>query len=221
LETKENRAEVMDYGRQEITTNNINIQQDKKSLFKSLELMDKESISDAFRHFCGEGCEDFYTYLDWLGISKDPNIILLSSTHHYYYDNDDLKSTRNIVHLTHLNHIKDLKSFMHTVFHLVPEGTVFIGCFTDTTGNNNSNPVHHNNTDPGSKEHFDPYENGISSRNSFFNFFYNLFDLKTDRNMNKKSVTLLLEDYGFKILDMTELNSNTYFCTRKIKHSKE
>jgi hypothetical protein len=221
LKTKEKLAPVMDHQVQANSTYSINIQKDKNKLFEAQGRQDIESISEVYRQFSSECCKDFFTYIDWLGISKDPNIILLSSTHHYYYDNDELKSNRNIVHLTHLNHIKDLKGFMHTVFHLLPEGTIFIGCFTDTTKNNIIKPVTHNNNEFSTSGHFDPYENGISSRNSFFSFFYNLLDFKTDRHMNKKSVTLLLEDYGFKILDMTELNSNTYFCTRKVKLSKE
>jgi hypothetical protein len=220
LGTKEKLSAVMDYQPQANPINSVNIQQDKNKLFQSQGRMDKESISDVFSHFAGDDFEDFFTYIDWLGISRDPNIIVLSSTHHYYYDNDDLKSARNIIHLTHLNHIKDIKGFMHTVFHLVPEGTVFIGCFADTSNKNNIEPVNQTNNESGTLGHFDPYENGISSKNSFFSFFYNLLDLKTDRSMNRKSVSLLLEDYGFKILDMTELNGNTYFCTRKVQNIK-
>jgi hypothetical protein len=46
---------------------------------------------------------------------------------------------------------------------------------------------------------------------------YSLMDSKTNKYMSGRIVTLLLEDHGFKVLDMTELNGLTYFCAQKVK----
>jgi len=44
---------------------------------------------------------------------------------------------------------------------------------------------------------------------------YDLIDSRTNRYMTEKSVRFLLEDTGLKILDITEFNGLTYFCTQK------
>ena len=64
-------------------------------------------------------------------------------------------------------------------------------------------------------------ENGIVSNIPFINMMYNIMGSRTNRNMTKKTVTLLLREAGFKVLDMTELNGLTYFCTQKSKPSEE
>jgi hypothetical protein len=41
-------------------------------------------------------------------------------------------------------------------------------------------------------------------------------DLKTNTYMSEASVTSLLKDYGFKVVDMTETNGLTFFHSRKV-----
>jgi len=41
-------------------------------------------------------------------------------------------------------------------------------------------------------------------------------DSKTNNYLSGRSVSLLLENHGFKILNMTELNGRTYFCAQKV-----
>jgi hypothetical protein len=42
-----------------------------------------------------------------------------------------------------------------------------------------------------------------------------MLDSRTDKYLKGVNITLLLEDLGFKVLDMTELNGLTYFCAQK------
>jgi len=44
-------------------------------------------------------------------------------------------------------------------------------------------------------------------------------DSRTNMYMTARTVTLLLEDAGLKVLDMNELNGLTYFCSQNIKPS--
>jgi hypothetical protein len=50
---------------------------------------------------------------------------------------------------------------------------------------------------------------------------YGIIDLKTNRYLTKKTVQIMLEEKGLKILDITEFNGLTYFCTQKDKPSVE
>jgi hypothetical protein len=43
-----------------------------------------------------------------------------------------------------------------------------------------------------------------------------MIDSRTDKYLSGKNVTSSLEDLGFKVLDMTELNGLTYFCAQKV-----
>jgi len=49
----------------------------------------------------------------------------------------------------------------------------------------------------------------------------NLFDLRTDRLMDKKDVSKLLGRYGFRVVDMTEMNGLTYFYSHRINQPLE
>lgn len=203
----------MDYNEVAETTDTDNIRRIRKEFFDHTRVFDRESGDKVIQYIIREGSEDFSNYIDWLGVSKDPKLIILASNHHYYYDNNELREVKNIIHLRQLNNVKNLRDFMHSVFRLLPEGASFIGCFTDT--NLRKGKVIDNYR--GMNGSFDPYENGVSSRSPFFSFIYNLFDQKTSSSLTRKDVMLMLADNRFRLLDMTELNGITYFCAQKEK----
>lgn len=167
------------------------------------------------KKFTAEGYEDFYNYLDWLGLANDPNLVILPSVHHYYYDAEEMKDVKTIVNLKHLNNIKLIKDLLSTVYHILPHKSYFIGSFIDSK---NRNRFLHN---PQEGQHtigrVDLVENGIASSIPFLNMIYNIMDSRTYRSMTRRSVTLMLEDAGLKILDMTELKGFIYFCSQKVK----
>jgi hypothetical protein len=51
----------------------------------------------------------------------------------------------------------------------------------------------------------------------FLNGLINMIDSKTDRFMTRKDVIKLLESHDFRIVDMTEISSITYFCAESLK----
>lgn len=163
-----------------------------------------------------EGGENLYNYVDWLGLAKDPNLIVLSSVHHYYYDNDDLKDVSTVINLKQLNEIKNISVLLHSIFQIIPPKTNFIGSFIESKKQNGASNKSSSSSNA-TKNNVDRFENGIISRIPFLNMVYNLMDSKTNRNISRNDVTLLLEEHGFKILDMTELNGITYFLAQKIR----
>ena len=158
-----------------------------------------------------KGGKSFYNYIDWLGLAKDSDLIVLSSMHHYYYDADDLNEIKTVVNLMPLNQIKQIKGFFHSIYHLIPHKCFFIGCFADHKKHYgyifNRNPLYEN---PESINH------GILSKIPFLNIIYRMIDARTDKYLSVKNITSSLEDFGFKILDMTELDGLTYFCAQKV-----
>ena len=46
---------------------------------------------------------------------------------------------------------------------------------------------------------------------------YNMIDSKTNKYMSERSVTMLLMENGFKVLNMTELDGLTYFCAQSLR----
>jgi hypothetical protein len=45
---------------------------------------------------------------------------------------------------------------------------------------------------------------------------YRLIDFGSKRYLTKGTVSFLLEEALFKVLDMTEINGVTYFCAQKV-----
>lgn len=162
--------------------------------------MDDNQNNPVFDSLLAEGGENFYHYINWLGLGKDPNLMILSSIHHYYYDFNDLKGVKTLINLKKLNEISHIDTFLSNVFRVLPSKSSFVGCFKDNK-----------------------IRGGISvpfyQSFKFLNGLINMIDSKTDRFMTRKDVIKLLESHDFRIVDMTEISSITYFCSESHKES--
>jgi hypothetical protein len=150
-------------------------------------------INPALEKIRSEIGEDFIQYLHRLQLEEEPNIMSLSSTHHYYYDSDDLKTIKVLINLKPLNSIKNLESFLRIMVRILPHKSNFIGYFKNDTVN---------------RSDFSFY---YSTR--FFNGMINYFDSRTDNSLTKKEVVELLEEYKLNVVDITDINGMTYFCS--------
>ena len=148
-----------------------------------------------------EGGNDFFQYLNWTGLVKEPNLMVLSSMHHYYYDHNDLMGIKTLINLKKLNQIKHLESFLHTLFRILPSRSFLVGCFKNSNNNRNSMPFYNSS--------------------KFFNGLINIFDSRAERSLSKKIVTSLLENYGFKVIDITDINGMTYFWAQNLRRPGE
>jgi hypothetical protein len=160
--------------------------------------MDENQNNPVFESLLAEGGENFYHYINWLGLGKDLNLMILSSIHHYYYDFNDLKGVKTLINLKKLNEINHIDTFLGNVFRVLPQKASFVGCFKDNK-----------------------IRGGISvpfyQSFKFLNGLINMIDSKTDRFMTRKDVIKLLESHDFRIVDMTEISSITYFCAESLK----
>jgi hypothetical protein len=143
--------------------------------------------------FTAEGGKNFFHYLKRFNLSKEPDLLILFPNNHYYYEEIDLRNIRTLINLKKLNLIKDLDKFLHTLIHILPPNVNFIGCFAESKTHNGKEIL-----------------SGLSNR------FNNFLDSRTDHNMDKKDVSELLEKYGFKVIDMTEINELTYFYSQNV-----
>ncbi len=159
---------------------------------------DENQNNPVFENLLAEGGENFYHYINWLGLGKDPNLMILSSIHHYYYDFNDLMGIKTLINIKKLNEINRLDTFLANVYRVLPPKASFIGCFKD------------NKIRGGIGVPF--YQ---SSR--LLNSLINLIDSKTDKFMTRKDVIRLLESHDFALVDMTEISSITFFCAESRK----
>ena len=163
-----------------------------------------------------EDAQNFISYIDQLNIDMDSNLIVLSSSHHYYYDAEEMINVQTIVNLTELNQIKQLKEFLHSIFHLLQPKCTFIGCFV----NNKKQDGFVLNTSPNDsyyKRNSDAIENGIASSSPLLNMIYSMIDSRTNKYLSERSVHLLLREHGFKVTNMTEIDGLTYFCAQSLR----
>jgi hypothetical protein len=172
-------------------------------------------LNDALEVLIAEGGETFYNYVYRLGLTEDPNIVVLSSQHHYYYDAEELNNVSTVVNLKELNQIKQIKSFLHSSLRILPQKSNFIGCFVNNKKTNgyalrsNVSTIH-------DRKSFEALEHNIVSEVPFLNMIYGIMDSRTNNYMTTDIVTLMLEGYGCKVIDMTESNDLTYFHAKKI-----
>jgi len=158
---------------------------------------DKSGKNPIMENILSEGGDDFFQYLNLKGLEREPNLMVLSSMHYYYYDYTDLKGIRTLINIKKLNQITHLESFLHTLYRILPCQANFVGCFKNSNHNVSKTSFY------GSAK--------------FINGLVNIFDSRTDRSLSKNSVTKLLEDHGFKVNDLTEINGITYFWAQNIR----
>ena len=151
-------------------------------------------INPVLENIRAEAGSDFIQYLHYLKLTQDPNLMALSATRHYYYDSDDLKSIKTLINLKKLNNVKHLESFLRMVTLILPQKANFIGYFRNDTGN---------------KSVFSFYQT-----TRFFGWMVNYLDSKTDRSLTKEGLSGILEVHKLKIIDITDINGMTYFCSR-------
>jgi hypothetical protein len=193
------------------SNSNHNLRSMVNSNGKNVSMNDNKPI---FEILAAEGREDFKTYIDSTGIGKGKKTVVLSSLHNYFYGAEEMKSVSTVINLKEINQIKNIKNFLHSIFHILPQRSNFIGCFVDHDNTGNLDLVK-GISDYQKNKNTQEIENGIASRFSFLNMVYNLMDSKTNKQLSKSSVELLLEGYGFKVRNMTEINGRTYFLAQK------
>ena len=158
------------------------ISDDRVINYKPAEVIDKLSAEEG---------ENFFDYLEWLGLSNDPNMLILSSKLHYYYDYDDFKGVTTLLNLKKLNLIKHLDIFIKNVYNILPPKTNFVGYFSDHKT-----------------------QEGVHLASKMYKKLINFLDSKIDTDLSRKDIIQLFKSHGFEIVDMTEINGLTYFRTR-------
>ncbi len=163
-----------------------------------------------------EGGSAFLDYVSRLGLAQEQGMVILSFRQHFYFDSEEMQRARTLVNLTELNKITTVTDFFRTCYRIMPQRSNLLGRFIDNKENgryklNNSSSAF---TDG---DYFDDIESAILSRVPFINRLYSILDSRTNSWMSKSSVTLLLQDYGFKVMDMTVLNGQTYFHAQKAR----
>lgn len=196
--------------------NNQDITASKKSEMISGDLPGIRSFRDILAF---EGRGDFINYLEWLGLDSDPNPVVLSALHHYFYDAEELKCVRTIVSLINLNQIKEIDKFLHSTFQALLPQSNLIGCFVDSK-KHNIFVIQRTWSESELKRISTAVENGIMSRIPLLNRIYSLIDSRTNKYLTKRNVTMLFEEHGFKVMDMTDLDGLTYFHAKKVKTDK-
>jgi hypothetical protein len=178
----------------------------------------RKSDNEAVAILLSEGGEVFYNYVDSLGLSQDPYMIVLSSSHHYYYDCDEMKMTKTVINLKELNRIEEISDLLHSHLPSLPDQCSFIGCFVNNRKVERF-ALRKSRTPQEIVKNSDKEELGIVSRFPFMNMLFSILDSTTDSYMSDKIVMLLLESNGFKVLNMREINGLTYFHSRKVSES--
>jgi|WetSurSiteA1Bulk_404760.scaffolds.fasta_scaffold14075_2 hypothetical protein len=179
----------------------------------SIELVKNHPVVNIFSP---EDCENFSKYIDLIGLEKDSNMVILSSLHHYYYDEEEMTNVQTVVNLKELNQIKQLKNFLHSVFNILSPECNFIGCFVNNKKQNGF-VLSNDPSDFYYKRNSDAIENGIASSSPLLNMIYSMIDSRANKYLSERSVSILLEEHGFKVLDMTEIDGLTYFCAQSQK----
>ncbi|MFZ2285920.1 MAG: hypothetical protein WAV93_02945 [Bacteroidales bacterium] len=163
-----------------------------------------------------EGGQAFLDYVSRLGLAQEKGMVVLSFRQHFFFDAEEMKRARTLVTLTELNKIRKVMDFLRSCYRIMPRESNLLGRFIDNMEiaryklNNSSSAFSEG-------DYFDDIENAIVSPVPFINRLYSILDSRTNSWMSRSSVSSLLQDYGFKVMDMTVLNGLTYFRAQKAR----
>jgi len=163
-----------------------------------------------------EGGTAFLDYVSKLGLAREKGMIVLSFRQHFFFDAAELRRARTLVNLTELNKIPGIVDFLRTCYQIMPQNSNLLGRFID---NRETDRYRLNGSTPAftDGDYSDEVENAILSRVPFINRLYSILDSRTNAYMSKRSVSSLLHDYGFNVMDLTVLNGLTYFHAQKAR----
>lgn len=167
-----------------------------------------------YKKLAAEGCENYFTYIQWLGLASDPSLVVLPSYHHFFYEPEDLKEVKTIVNQKELNYVKNIKDFLYSIYINLAKNSYFIGAFIQRKSDIRFIFYSDTNSDPLSG-YLNKQMNGFNSIKSFFNISDNFIDSKLNRYLTGKTVRSLLEYSSLKLVDMTETKELTFFCAQK------
>jgi hypothetical protein len=187
------KMEKESYVREQRYLNNENLYQTLLNIEKNNQ-KNEEEVTYGLSAMHGK---DFFWYLKNFKLAKDPDLLILPPNNHYYFDENELSHVKTLINLKNLNRIKNLDSFLSTLGRLLPNNGNFLGFFSYNKLNLTA----------------DNLFSGLQNR------FINFLDLKTDHNLDEQEFSDKLRKYGFRTIDMTEMNGLTFFYCRKYNHS--
>ncbi len=193
----------------------INIQKVKQFIDNKDKSAEITKTNPVLGVIIAENSDWFVSYIEWLGLAEDPNMVVLTSQHHYFYDAEEMRNVKTVVNVRGLNHVKEISSFLNSICNVLQSNTYFIGCFVDNK-KVNSYKLRKNLSEHLKMRRSEDIENGIVSKYPLLNMLINIMDSKINKYLTFESVRSLLIESGFEILDFTDLNGVTYFCSQKI-----
>lgn len=185
-----------------IQKDDINKDQIIKTGFAKKIYFERVEKNPIYNTLVAEGGVNFFHYIDWLNLAKDPNLMILSSLHHYYYDFNELRGIKTLINVKTLNQINHIDNFLNNVFRVLPPKANFVGSFID-------NKIRRGVATP------------IYQSFRLLNRLINILDSKTEKFVSRKKVLKLLDTHGFKVIDMTEIDGVTYFYSQISKKPGE
>ncbi|MCU0456553.1 MAG: hypothetical protein MUE74_09650 [Bacteroidales bacterium] len=153
---------------------------------------EQQGFNSLSHRLTAEGGKNIFLYLKSFNLLSKQDFLILSPTSHYYYEENDFRNIKTIVNLIKLNTISNPDTFFTTLIRVLPADVNFIGCFSITK----------------------PFM-GAQFLSDLTARVNNLLDLGPERMMDRKDVAGLLGKYGFRVIDMTEMNGLIYFYSRR------
>lgn len=170
--------------------NNANIYE---TILKIESKYGKADLNQVSSGLTAEDGRNFFHYLKSFKLTKDPDLLILPPNNHYYFDENELRNVRTLINLKNLNLIKELDNFLYTLIRLLPPEANFLGYFSYSKMSLSSG---------------DSLFSGLSAK------LTNFLDFRTDHNMDEKELTDRLYKYGFRTIDMTEMNGLIFFYSK-------
>jgi hypothetical protein len=178
------------------------------------EPIEKFSKRELAESFLVEAPDNLISFIECLGLARDPNMVVLPADHYFYYDAEEMKHVHTVINLMELNKIRQMRDFITNLFCCMPPRSNLIGCYVDHSKHDGF-ALNLSSSNYQTRKNINHIENGIISESSFLNKIYSFMDSRINNRLSTPGVNSLLSEIGFKMMHMVELSGITYFHTVK------
>jgi hypothetical protein len=182
--------------------------------------LDKETRNPIYNDLLNEAGENVVRYLERFNLVQNRNFILLSSVRHYLYGPEELKLVKTIINLKLINQITPINYCLRTMNRALPMKGNFVGCFIDYKSQKNKVLQISPSTLAYLLFLLHWIDNRLIAQIPLVNRVRYIINPRKIKLLTTVETRQLLENNGFLVKDVTEIDGLTYFISQKIKHAK-
>ncbi len=181
---------------------------------------DKFRNNPVYNDLVDEAGEEVFQYIEKYKLLEKHHSMILSSIRHYLFGSEEIKQVNTVISLKQINRINQIRFFLQNMNHVLPINGHFVGCFIDYKNHRQTILQNYPFLWGYLLLFTHSFSNRIIPRIPPFSWVHSIFNDNKIKCLTASEARILLDENGFHVIDVTEINGLSYFISKKIRHYK-